>query len=116
MVHQKFIDERQKIAIAAYLKWEDEGYPAGRELENWLAAEREEQQIRELAFFIWESEGYPDGRALDNWLAAEKRIRGNKETSNSKWEEAGDFSLDGELFEEIARAKLVREAILSEAF
>ena len=31
----------QEIAERAYQMWEQEGYPSGRELEHWVAAEQE---------------------------------------------------------------------------
>ncbi len=40
---QQQISTEQLIRERAYAIWEQEGYPAGRDLEHWIAAEREIQ-------------------------------------------------------------------------
>lgn len=64
----------EAVRRTAFFLWEQDGRPAGKELDYWERAI--EQHIRQLAFDKWLAEGSPDGHAEDHWREAERKIRG----------------------------------------
>ncbi len=77
------------IAKVAYDLWEKGGRQSGKEIENWLVAEKlvmeqiksecgqskRHDEIRKIAYGIWEKKGKPIGQDLDNWLEAKRTFR-----------------------------------------
>jgi hypothetical protein len=67
------IDE-EAVRRTAFFLWEQDGRPAGRELEYWERAIQ--QHIRQLAYDKWLADGAPEGRADAHWREAERNVRG----------------------------------------
>lgn len=71
-----------KIRRCAYSRWAERRCEPGRELEDWLHAERDvdrlferrDRLIREAAYFRWQQRQGEPGHALDDWLEAEREI------------------------------------------
>jgi hypothetical protein len=55
----------QVVRERAYLLWESDGCPQGKEEEFWNRAL--EQHRRERAYVLWEQQGSAEGHAEENW-------------------------------------------------
>ena len=69
------IDE-ESVRRTAFFMWEQDGRPAGRDLEYWTRAM--DQHIRQRAYDRWLAEGSPEGHATANWQDAERLVRGKR--------------------------------------
>jgi hypothetical protein len=56
---------KQVVRERAYLLWESDGCPQGREEEFWNRAL--EQHRRERAYVLWQQQGSAEGHAEENW-------------------------------------------------
>ena len=65
----------ESIRAEARKVWRQRGCPLGRDLDNWLEAERRVTAIRRAAYFKWLDGNKTNGAALDHWLLAEAQHR-----------------------------------------
>lgn len=65
----------ESIRTEARKVWWQRGCPRGRDLDNWLEAERRVTAVRQAAYFKWLYGNKINGAALDHWLLAEAQHR-----------------------------------------
>ena len=88
-------DYLRRVRLRAYLIWEREGSPEGREVEHWLQAEREIANGEDAA-------GLKAGREYDNGVKEFERSGGIEKAA-----EEARKALDGKEKDELQRAEEV---------
>jgi len=58
--------DRDETALRAYLAWQADGRPHGRDIDYWLAAERQVQNLRAVGSIAAETPRSPSKQAKSN--------------------------------------------------